>query len=174
MKVIFNLICLFMSAGIMSQTSIHEFKFKTIDGVERSFEEFKGKKILVVNTASECGFTPQYQELQELHEGYGEDIIIIGFPANNFGGQEPGENKEIAAFCQKNYGVTFVMAEKLSVRGEDIDPLFKWLNEQENESFTGDIEWNFEKFMIDETGKVVARFRSGVKPMSKEIIGFIK
>lgn len=153
----------------ISQTSIHEFKFTTLDGVEKSFSEFAGKKILIVNTASECGYTPQYKELQAVHEKYGDRVAIIGFPANNFGKQEPGSNKEIAEFCQKNYGVTFLMAEKVSVDGDDIHPIFKWLTAQENTSFTGKIKWNFEKFLLDGTGKLMARFRSGVNPDDKEI-----
>lgn len=159
----------FLFMTTFSQTSIHDFKFKTIDGVEKSFADFAGKKILVVNTASECGYTPQYNELQELHEKYGDRVAVIGFPANNFGGQEPGTNKEIATFCQKNFGVTFTMAEKVSVDGDDIHPIFKWLTSQENASFTGKIKWNFEKFLLDEAGKLIARFRSGVNPDDKEI-----
>ncbi len=158
-----------MATTAVSQETIHDFKFKTIDGEEKAFNEFKGKKILIANTASECGYTPQYSELQALHEKYGNKLVIIGFPANNFGGQEPGQNKEIASFCEKNYGVTFLMAEKVSVKGNDIAPLFKWLTMQKNNSFTGDIKWNFEKFLIDENGKVVARYRSAVKPMAKEL-----
>lgn len=170
MKKSLSLILIIMATTVFSQNSIYDFKFNTIDGKEIEFSSFKGKKLLLVNTASECGFTPQYQELQALHESHGEDLIIIGFPANNFGGQEPGENEEIAAFCQKNYGVTFLMAEKVSVAGATIHPLFKWLVNQENDSFTGAINWNFEKFLIGTDGKVEARFRSAVKPNSEEII----
>jgi glutathione peroxidase len=154
----------------ISQTSIHDFKFNTLDGVEKSFSEFAGKKILIVNTASECGYTPQYKELQAVHEKYGDKVVVIGFPANNFGKQEPGSNEQIAEFCEKNYGVTFLMAEKVSVAGSDIHPLFKWLTVQENKYFTGSIKWNFEKFLLDGSGKLMARFRSGVKPDDKEII----
>ena len=156
-----------------AQTSIHEFTFKTIDGVEKSFADFKGKKILIVNTASECGYTPQYKELQDLHEKFGEKVAIIGFPANNFGKQEPGTNTEIATFCQKNYGVTFLMAEKISVDGDDIAPLFKWLCAQPNPSFTGQIKWNFEKFLLDEYGVLVDRFRSGTNPDDQKIMNHI-
>lgn len=164
-----NLVIMTVSA----QTSIHDFKFKTIDGVEKSFADFSGKKILIVNTASECGYTPQYKELQKVHEKYGDKLAIIGFPANNFGSQEPGTNEDIAAFCEKNYGVTFTMAEKVSVDGDDIDPIFKWLTTQENPYFTGSIKWNFEKFLLDETGKLMGRFRSGVNPDDKDIIGLL-
>lgn len=158
-----------MVTTTFAQNSLHDFKFTTIDGKEMSFSAFKGKKILVVNTASECGFTPQYEELQTLHEKYQEKLVIIGFPANNFGGQEPGENQEIQAFCKKNYGVTFLMAAKVSVNGDDINTVFKWLCEQENEDFTGEIKWNFEKFLLDEQGHLIGRFRSTVKPDSKKI-----
>lgn len=158
---------------IMAQTSIHDFSFKTIDGDEKSFADFSGKKILIVNTASECGYTPQYKALQAVHEKYADKLVIIGFPANNFGKQEPGSNTEIAAFCEKNYGVTFLMAEKVSVKGDDIHPIFKWLTAQKNASFDGDIKWNFEKFLLDEAGKLLARFRSGVEPDDKEILNWL-
>lgn len=158
-----------MATTVAGQNSIHDFNFTSIDGKQHSFSEFEGRKILIVNTASECGFTPQYEELQQVHLAYGDKLVIIGFPANNYGEQEPGTNTEIATFCQKNYGVTFLMAEKVSVDGEDIDPIFQWLCEQENDSFTGRIKWNFEKFLLDEQGKLLARYRSTVKPDSKKI-----
>lgn len=168
------LITLLINLTIMNaQQSVHEFTITSIDGVEKSLSDFKGKKMLFVNTASECGFTTQYMELQSVHEKYGEDLIIIGFPANNFGGQEPGSNDQIKSFCQKNYGVTFILSEKVSVKGNDICPLFKWLNQQENQSFVGDIMWNFEKYLIDESGKLVKRFRSITKPDSDKIISLI-
>ena len=135
--------------------------------------DFKGKKMLFVNTASQCGFTPQYMELQELHEKHGDELVIIGFPANNFGGQEPGSNDQIKTFCQKNYGVSFMLSEKVSVKGKNIDPIFKWLNAQDNQSFKGDIMWNFEKYLIDESGKLIKRYRSMTKPDSDKIISLI-
>lgn len=152
-----------------SSNSIYDFSFNSLDGDKIDFSQFKGKKILIVNTASECGFTPQYEELQTLHEKYKDKLVVIGFPANEFGKQEPGSNEEIKGFCQKNYGVTFTMAEKTVVKGEEISPLFKWLTTQENPSFTGDIKWNFEKFLLDENGKLIARYRSMTKPMSDKI-----
>lgn len=163
---------LFMAIGSLTiaQKDIYSFSFNDIDGNLVSFEKFKGKKILIVNTASECGFTPQYKELQTLHEKHGDKVVVIGFPANNFGKQEPGTEKEIATFCQKNYGVTFLMASKVSVKGDDINEIFAWLIKQKNKSFTGDIKWNFEKILIDEQGQVLARFRSQTKPDSKKII----
>ena len=169
-----SLITLLINLIIMNaQQSVHEFTITSIDGVEKSLSDFKGKKMLFVNTASQCGFTPQYMELQSVHEKYGEDLVIIGFPANNFGGQEPGSNDQIKSFCQKNYGVTFLLSEKVSVKGSDICPLFEWLNQQENQSFVGDIMWNFEKYLIDESGKLVKRFRSITKPDSDKIISLI-
>tara|TARA_B100000123_G_scaffold258294_1_gene222932 strand:- start:196 stop:672 length:477 start_codon:yes stop_codon:yes gene_type:complete len=158
---------------MMSQQSVHEFTINTIDGESKNLSDFKGKKMLFVNTASQCGFTPQYMELQELHEKHGDELVIIGFPANNFGGQEPGSNDQIKTFCQKNYGVSFMLSEKVSVKGKNIDPMFKWLNAQDNQSFKGDIMWNFEKYLIDESGKLLKRYRSMIKPDSDKIISLI-
>ncbi len=155
-------------------TSIHTFEFQTIDGKTMSFSSFKGKKILIVNTASKCGYTSQYEDLEKLHKQYGSKLIIIGFPANNFGGQEPGSNSDINSFCKKNYGVSFIMASKVSVKGSDMIPLFKWLTTQENSDFTGDIRWNFEKFLIDENGKLIHRYRSGTNPLDKDLLNAIK
>jgi glutathione peroxidase len=160
----------------MNQTttsaSIHSFKVKALDGGEINFADYKGKKILIVNTASECGYTPQYKELEALYEQYKTKLVIIGFPANNFGGQEPGSNAEIKTFCQKNYGVTFPMAEKISVKGSDTAPIYKWLTSKaENGVLDAEIKWNFNKFLLDEQGHVIAKFDSGTNPMSEEIIG---
>jgi len=155
-------------------SSIHTFDFQTIDGKAMSFSSFKGKKILIVNTASKCGYTSQYEDLEKLHKQYGSKLIIIGFPANNFGGQEPGSNSDINSFCKKNYGVSFIMASKVSVKGSDMLPLFKWLTTQENPDFTGDIRWNFEKFLIDENGKLIHRYRSGTNPLDKDLLNAIK
>jgi Glutathione peroxidase len=160
-----------LSALLMAPPAdnVHDFTIATIDGKELKLDQFKGKKILIVNTASECGFTKQYAGLQELSEKYGDKVVVIGFPANNFGGQEPGSNEEIQGFCEKNFGVTFLLAEKSSVKGEDISPLFQYLTSAENPDFTGEIKWNFEKFLIDEQGNLIHRFRSKVEPMSKEL-----
>jgi glutathione peroxidase len=129
--------------------------------------------VLVVNTASQCGYTPQYKELEVLAEKYKDKLVIVGFPANNFGGQEPGSNKEIQKFCQDLYKVTFPMSGKVSVKGLDIDPLFKYLTEAPNPEFTGEIKWNFEKFLIDENGTLIHRFRSPVTPMSPELTKYL-
>lgn len=131
---------------------------------------YKGRKILIVNTASKCGYTPQYAELEALSKKYKGKVTVIAFPANNFLHQEPGTNQEIKTFCTKKYGVTFPVAAKVSVKGDDIHPLFQWLISQPNPDFTGNIKWNFEKFLIDENGKLIRRYRSGTKPMDPEII----
>lgn len=144
--------------------NVYSFKVKDISGKEISLDQFQGKKILIVNTASACGYTPQYEGLEKLYEEQKDKLVIIAFPANNFGGQEPGTNEEISTFCKRNYGVSFPVMSKISVKGEDMDPLFKWLTSQTNPDFTGDINWNFEKFLIDEHGNLVHRFRSKVTP----------
>ena len=149
--------------------SVYDFSFKTIDGKEVKLSKFKGKKILIVNTASKCGYTPQYEDLEKLHKQYGSKLVLIGFPAGNFGGQELATNSEIKEFCSSKFNVTFLMAEKSSVKGEDINPLFKYLTTAENPDFKGDINWNFEKFLINEKGQLVHRFRSKVKPLDEAI-----
>jgi glutathione peroxidase len=154
--------------------SVYDFSFKTIDGKEVKLSKFKGKKILIVNTASKCGYTPQYDDLEKLHKQYGNKLVLIGFPAGNFGGQELATNSEIKEFCTGKFNVTFLLAEKSSVKGADINPLFKYLTTAENPDFTGDINWNFEKFLINEKGQLVHRFRSKVKPLDDAITSNIK
>ena len=145
--------------------SIYDLSFKTLSGKEVKLEEFKGQNLLIVNTASKCGFTYQYEELQKLHEQYGNKVKVLGFPANNFLWQEPGGNGDIAEFCQVNYGVTFPMAEKISVKGSDKHPIFKWL-----EAKTGRTpSWNFCKFLITKNGEVVNFFPSKVSPLDSAI-----
>ncbi|MFN2423216.1 MAG: glutathione peroxidase [Cryomorphaceae bacterium] len=151
--------------------SIYDFKVEALDGSEIDLNDFKGKKILIVNTASKCGYTKQYAQLEDLHQNKKDELVVIGFPANNFGGQEPGSNADIAEFCQKNFGVSFPMAAKVSVKGADQHALFKMLTSTENPDFKGDINWNFEKFLIDEKGKLIRRYRSGVDPVGEEILG---
>jgi len=153
-------------------TSIHTFKVEALDGTTINFADFKGKKILIVNTASECGYTPQYKELEALYQKFKDKLVIVGFPANNFGGQEPGTNTEIKAFCQQNYGVTFPMAAKISVKGDDAAPIYQWLcTKTENGVLDAEIKWNFNKFLLDENGNMIAYFPSKVTPMSEQIIG---
>ncbi len=152
--------------------SIHQFTVKSLDGGMINFSAFKGKKILVVNTASECGYTPQYKELQSLYEMYKNKLVVIGFPANNFGGQEPGSDSEIKSFCELNYGVTFPMAAKISVTGDDMAPVYKWLTHKEqNGVLDAEIKWNFNKFLLDENGHMIEYFPSKVTPMSEAITG---
>jgi glutathione peroxidase len=149
--------------------SIYDFKIPSLEGKEIDFAQFKGKNILIVNTASHCGFTPQYADLEKLHEQYGDKVVVLGFPANNFLWQESGDNKEIATFCERNYGVKFQMFEKISVKGKDKHPLYKWL-----EAKTGKVPtWNFCKYLIDKNGEVIGFYQSKVNPLSKEILDAI-
>jgi glutathione peroxidase len=157
-----------------NNTSLYSFKVKTVDGKDFDFSSLRGKKVLIVNTASECGHTPQYADLEKLYEKYKDRLVVIGFPANNFGEQEPGTNEQISTFCKTNYGITFPMMQKVSVKGDDINPLFQWLTTESNPDFTGDIKWNFEKFLLDENGKLIHRFRTKVVPMADEIISAIE
>lgn len=162
--------------GAQAQTkTFHDFTVKDIDGKDFSLAGLKGKKVLVVNTASKCGYTPQYEDLQKLYEQYGGDkFTIIGFPANNFMKQEPGTNEEIREFCTVNYGVTFPMMEKISVKGDDIHPLYKWLTEKsENGVLDAPVKWNFQKFMIDENGRLIDFAAPADKPFSEKIVNWI-
>ena len=169
-----KLIMLLLTLSLFPGLTAYDFKVKSIDNKEVDLSIYKGKKILIVNTASECGYTPQYEGLEKLYNKYKDKLVIIGFPANNFGEQEPGNNTEIKTFCSKNYGVTFPMMAKTSVAGEDINPLFKWLIAQENPDITGPVKWNFEKFLIDENGKLIHRYRSKTEPMSDQIVSAIE
>jgi|SRR5579875_1124919 len=154
--------------------SIYSFKVKALDGGTIDFSKFKGKKIMIVNTASKCGNTPQYAELEQLYEKYKDRLVIVGFPANNFGQQEPGTNTEISAFCKKNYGVTFPMAEKVSVKGNDMAPIFQYLVAEARKMGIDDpIKWNFTKFLLDENGKLVAVIHNKTKPMSEEVLNYL-
>lgn len=155
--------------------SFHDLSATDINGKTVSFSEFKGKKVLVVNTASECGYTKQYAQLQELYDTYKDKgLVIIGFPCNDFGGQEPGSEAEIAAFCQKNFGVTFPLMSKISVKGDDMSPVYKWLTSREqNGVLDAKVKWNFHKFLIDEEGRMVADYGSGTKPLDDEILSWL-
>ncbi|MFC7347013.1 glutathione peroxidase [Chryseobacterium zhengzhouense] len=160
---------------VMSK-SIYDYKVDALEeGKTINFADFKGKKILIVNTASECGFTPQYADLEKLSNEYKDKLVVVGFPANNFGGQEPGSNVEIGAFCQKNYGVTFPLASKVSVKGDDTAPIFKYLSEKSlNGVKDTEIQWNFTKFLLDENGKLIDSFVSKVKPTDEAITKYLK
>ena len=145
-------------------TSIYDFKVTGLDGSAIHLSQYKGKKILIVNTASKCGNTPQYETLEKLYEGHKDKLVIIGFPANNFHEQEPGTNTEIQEFCKKNYGVSFPMSGKVSVKGDDIDPLFKYLVDEADKMGVKDpIKWNFTKFLVDENGKLLTVIDNKVK-----------
>lgn len=155
--------------------TIYDFKVPALDGSTIDFSAYKGKKILIVNTASQCGYTPQYEGLEKLYEAHKDKLVIVGFPANNFGEQEPGTNAEIQQFCKKNYSVTFPMAAKVDVVGEKQHPLFSWLtNKQQNGVLDAEVKWNFTKFLVDENGKLLASFPSKVKPGDDQILNYLK
>lgn len=162
--------------NIPAAPEIYKFKVTDISGAEFDFSSLKGKKIMIVNTASECGLTPQYEQLEEIYKTYGgEKFTIIGFPANNFGAQEPGSNEEIKGFCTKNYGVTFPMMAKVSVKGDDQAPIYKWLTHKaENGIMDVEVTWNFQKFLIDEKGHFVKSVSPKTLPNDESIIEWIK
>jgi len=150
--------------------SIYDIAIKNINGEEIDLKKFKGKKILFVNTASECGFTKQYADLQKLHSEYGDKLVVIGIPCNQFGGQEPGNASQIQSFCEVNYGVTFLLTEKVDVKGDNQHPLYKWLTKKEmNGVKSSSVKWNFQKYLIDENGNFVDYYYSITKPMSGKI-----
>lgn len=154
--------------------TVYDFTVKTIDGKDVSLSQYKGKKLLIVNTASECGFTPQYKDLEALAKAHGDKVTVLGFPANDFGGQEPGSNAEIATFCEKNYGVTFPMFAKVAVKGDDAAPLYKFLADKAKNGAVDDKpSWNFCKYLVDEKGHVVKYYNSRVNPMSPELLADI-
>jgi glutathione peroxidase len=169
------LITLAMTAFGQTAKSFYDFKVQTIDGSDFSFSSLKGKKVMIINTASKCGNTPQYADLEKLYQKYGGDkFIIIGFPANNFGAQEPGTNTEIKEFCTKNYGVTFPMMSKISVKGSDMHELYKWLtSKSENGVSDSEVTWNFQKYLIDENGKLVKVVAPRTKPMDPVILEWL-
>ena len=171
--------------------SIYDFKVPGLDGTDIDFSQYKGKKIMIVNTASKCGNTPQYKDLETLYSKYKDKLVVVGFPANNFGEQEPGTNLDIKEFCTKNYGVTFPLSEKVSVRGDDTHELFKWLIAESKEiakdlptstskeivwkRFMQDpLIWNFTKFLLDEKGKLIAVFHHKADPMGEEVQGYLR
>jgi glutathione peroxidase len=174
-KIALALSLIILATVAFSQKSFYDFKVKDIEGKDFDLSSLRGKKVLVVNTASKCGNTPQYADLEKLYNEYkGQDFVIIGFPANNFGSQEPGTNDEIAEFCEKNYGVTFKMMSKISVKGDDIHPLYKWLtSKSENGVLDSEVKWNFQKYLIDENGKLVGTVDPKVKPYDEKILSWI-
>jgi glutathione peroxidase len=169
------MIMIFTAASPVKQKSIYDFKIQSIDGKTINFASYKGKKLLIVNTASKCGFTPQYKALEELQQKYKNKLVVVGFPSDNFGGQEFQLDSEIKEFCQKNYGVTFPLTTRVDVKGENATPIFKYLcHKSENGVLDATIGWNFNKFMIDENGKLLAYFDSKTKPDSPEILKYLE
>jgi glutathione peroxidase len=157
------------------ESSLYDFKLKDINGKEVDFSDYKGKKLLIVNVASKCGYTKQYEQLQELYAEHGDKITILGFPANNFGGQEPGSNEEIKDFCESKFGVTFPMFEKISVKGFDKHPLYRWLTDASQNGWNNEEpSWNFCKYFINEKGELVKFFPSSVNPLDEEILKLIE
>lgn len=156
--------------------SLYDFKVEKLEGGTFDFATLKGKKVMIVNTASECGLTPQYEKLQDIYEKYQKlGFVIVGFPANNFGAQEPGTNAQIATFCQRNYGVTFPMMAKISVKGADMHPLYQFLTQKsQNGLEDSEVSWNFQKYLIDENGKLVKVVKPMVQPDDAEIVNWIK
>lgn len=175
MKLILSILTLLLTFMANTQSDLlYSYSFTDIEGNVIGFETFKGKKILLVNVASECGFTGQYKELQELHSTHGEKVVLIGFPCDQFGGQEPGTETDIKNFCEKNYGVTFLMASKIDVKGQNQHEIYSWLtSEAKNGSEDSSVSWNFEKYLVDEKGQLIGHFKSAVKPMSKAITSLL-
>lgn len=163
------------TAGRRAPNNIHRFQLPSIDGGTINFADYRGKKVLVVNTASECGYTRQYEGLEKLYKAHKNKLVVVGVPANNFGGQEPGTNEDIAAFCKKNYGVSFPLTTKVDVVGEKRHELFTWLTEkQHNGVLDATVKWNFNKFLLDEQGNLLAYFPSKTEPESEEILKYLK
>jgi len=161
---------------VMAKENIYQFKVKDLEGNDFDFASLKGKKILVVNTASKCGLTPQYKDLQAIYDHYKDkNFVIVGFPANNFASQEPGTNEEIGAFCQKNYGVTFPMMEKISVKGDDMNEVYKFLTQKSKNGLQdSEVEWNFQKYLINEQGELVKVVSPKTLPTDPEIVNWLK
>lgn len=160
--------------GFAQSSGFYDFKVKTLEGKDFDFASLKGRKVMIVNTASKCGFTPQYEDLEKLYEQYGQKLVIIGFPANNFMNQEPGNALEIRQFCTDKYGVTFPMMEKISVKGNDMHPLYKWLTSKDkNGVMDSEVKWNFQKYLIDENGKLVDVIYTKEKPGSDKVIAWL-
>jgi glutathione peroxidase len=166
---------LIMAGSLPAASGIYSFTLNSIDGQPAPLAGYQGKVVLLVNVASKCGFTPQYSALEATYEKYkSQGFVILGFPANNFGAQEPGTNEEIKTFCSRKYNATFPMYAKISVKGEDQAPLYSYLTKDTGPGLVGDIKWNFTKFLVDRNGKVVQRFESAVTPDSPEMVAAIE
>jgi glutathione peroxidase len=165
-----------MAASLFGASGVLDFTLNSLDGKPAPLAEYRGKVVLIVNVASKCGYTPQYTGLEKIYEKYKDQgFVILGFPANNFGGQEPGTNEEIKTFCSSKYQVTFPMYSKVSVKGADSTPLYQFLTDkQSNPATGGEIKWNFTKFLVDRNGKVIARFEPAITPESADVTGAIE
>jgi len=172
---VLGLLALLVASSLFAASSIYDFTLPSIDGKPAPLANYKGKVILMVNVASRCGFTPQYTALEATYEKYkGQGFVILGFPANNFGAQEPGTNAEIKKFCSTKYNVSFPLYSKVSVKGDDTTPLYQYLTTRANPSVAGEIQWNFTKFLVDRNGNVVQRFEPDITPDSPQVIGAIE
>ena len=168
------LLTVFSLSAVAQDSGFYNFKVKTLEGEDFNFSSLKGKKVMIVNTASKCGYTPQYKDLEDVYEKYSDNLVIIGFPANNFGNQEPGSASEIRSFCSSKFGVTFPLMEKISVKGDDMHPLYKWLTSKDkNGVMDSEVKWNFQKYLIDEKGNLVDVVYSKEKPSSDKVIAWI-
>jgi glutathione peroxidase len=164
-----------ITAGAKSLKSLYDYSYTSIDGKTVKLDAYRGKKMLIVNVASECGFTPQYEDLEKVYKEHGDKLVIIGFPANDFGEQEPGTNEEIAKFCKSKFGVTFPLSSKISVVGDKKDPIYKWLTDKSLNGWnSAEPKWNFHKYLISETGELLGVFPSKTKPGSDEILAYLK
>ncbi len=174
-KIFFATLTISKAKQTMNLKNFYDIKINSLQGEPIEFEDFKGKHILIVNVASKCGFTPQYKALQELHETYKDKLQVIGVPCNQFGGQEPGTAKEIESFCEVNYGVNFLITDKLDVKGKQQHPLYEWLtNKEQNGVSNSTVKWNFQKYVINGKGELIDYYFSTTNPMSKKIIKHLK
>ena len=170
MKNIIVSLLLILNVLIASAQSIYDSKINTIDGVSIDFNDFKGKYILFVNVASKCGFTKQYAQLEELYQAYKNDLVVIGLPCNQFGGQEPGDAQEIKSFCTENFGVSFIITEKINTKGPELHPIYAWLTDKKlNGKINSTVKWNFQKYLLNKDGKLIDYFNSTTSPMSSKI-----
>ena len=170
MKNIITSLLLLANVLIASSQSIYDSKINTIDGVSIDFNDFKGKYILFVNVASKCGFTKQYAQLEELYQAYKNDLVVIGLPCNQFGGQEPGDAQEIKSFCTENFGVSFIITEKINTKGPELHPIYAWLTDKKlNGKINSTVKWNFQKYLLNKEGKLIDYFNSTTSPMSSKI-----
>ena len=174
MKNIITCLLLLSNVLIASAQSIYDSKINTIDGVSIDFNDFKGKYILFVNVASKCGFTKQYAQLEELYQAYKNDLVVIGLPCNQFGGQEPGDAQEIKSFCTENFGVSFIITEKINTKGPELHPIYAWLTDKKlNGKINSTVKWNFQKYLLNKEGKLIDYFNSSTSPMSSKITSLL-